>query len=365
MIIKTPRIIASIGLASSISVTLFVGRASAQSEPATPADPPATPAPVTEPAPVAAPASAPVEIPAPAPSAYDAPPLGADMPPAAPPKPKPPLYSLPFQLRGVIPANVVRSDSSLGLYKVPATGASGTAVVSTLIVAHKITDDFAPLIRVGMVTNSPPPGTPDGTNLMNPVVGGLYGIKLSPALRLGLFLGLTIPIGGGGGDTPGKGGAAANARGIATRNAFDNAMFAINDFTVFPGVDLAFMSHGFTAQIEATVFQLTRVRGDAVQKDSSRTNFTAGVHLGYFLIPQFSIGGELRHQRWLSTPAAVEADKTDTLRDTTTFAVGPRFHFKIGDKSWIRPAVSFSMPLDKPLSDQKYKVFQLDLPFVF
>jgi hypothetical protein len=301
---------------------------------------------------------------APEPAVSEAPPVPneAGAPPSA--KPKPPPYSLPFQLRGVIPGNVVRSDSTLGLYKNAAGTASGSVFVSTLLASYKLSDEFSPIVRLGVVSNSPPSPASSATNFMNPVLGALYGLKLSPELRLGLFLGVTLPVGGGGGNTAATENKAANAAGIAARNAMDNAMFAVNDFTVFPGVDLAFISSGFTAQIEATLLQLTRVRGDdRAQPDSSRTNFTMGLHLGYFLIPELSLGAEIRHQRWLSTPRAVETNSA--ARDTTTFAVGARVHLKLAEKMWLRPGVSFSMPIDEPYSDAKYKNFQLDIPFVF
>jgi hypothetical protein len=143
----------------------------------------------------------------------------------------------------------------------------------------------------------------------------------------------------------------------------DNAMFAANDFVVFPGVGVAYVAGGFTAQVEATLLQLTRVKGDdTIQKDSSRTNFTSGLHLGYFFVPAFSLGAEIRHQRWLSTPANVELN--DDLRETTTFAVGPRFHVKIGDKRWIRPGIAYAKGLDKPMTDTKHHIIQLDVPIV-
>jgi hypothetical protein len=104
--------------------------------------------------------------------------------------------------------------------------------------------------------------------------------------------------------------------------------------------------------------------------DKSKTNFTTGLHVGYFIIPMLSLGGEIRHQRWLSTPKAVEKDEADGgadlgIRDTTTFAVGPRFHFKLSDSVWFRPGVAFAMPLDKPMSKSDYKMVQLDLPVAF
>ena len=128
-----------------------------------------------------------------------------------------------------------------------------------------------------MVHNSPPdavaptPNPNSATSILNPVLGGLYGIKLSKDFKLGLFLGLTLPVGSGGGTNPNKDKATANAAGIATRSAMDNAMFAVNYFTIFPGVDLAFVKGGFTAQVEATIFQLTKTRGPEGIDESSNS----------------------------------------------------------------------------------------------
>jgi len=297
-----------------------------------------------------------------------------EVPPAD--KPKPPPYSLPFQLRPVVAATVVRSDTAFAFYRNPASDESGTTVTSTLLASYKVTEQLAPLVRVGVVSNSPPEGPmgvqPDsGFGFLNPVLGATYAIQPAPELRLAFFLGLTIPIGNGGGDDPEPGQfLARSGPGIYSRSALDNAMFAVNDLTVFPGVGFAYVAHGFTAQIEATVLQLTRVRGgDApapfTSPDSSRTNFTGGLHLGYFFIPLLSFGVELRHQRWLSTPLAIENDATDSLRDTSTVAFGPRLHFKLGEKSWFRPAVALVLPLDDPMQLSEHKIVQLDLPFSF
>jgi hypothetical protein len=207
--------------------------------------------------------------------------------------------------------------------------------------------------------------------MVNPVVGGTYVLKLTPEFKLGLFLGLTIPIGGGGGDTPDPSNALAAKSGILARSAMDNAMFAVNDFTIFPGVGLAFVKSGFTVQAETTLLQLFRVRGDATpamglpkNPDSSKTNLTMGLHVGYFVIPQLSIAAELRHQRWLSTPVAVKNDMTDSIRDNTTVALGIRAHIKVGD-TWIRPGLSYSRGLDDPMSLNAYNILQLDVPVIF
>jgi hypothetical protein len=336
--------------------------AEAPAAPPTPAEPVAAAEPTAEPAPVE-----PV-------------PVEPAMEPAAD-KPKPPPYSLPWQLRPVVAGNVVRSDTAFAFYKNPANKESGTTVASMLLFSYKVIDGLAPLVRLGVVSNSPPDGTKVGmtdvdlkssTGFLSPVIGATYAPKLGPNFKLGLFLGVTVPVGSGGGDDAKPEARAANGAGILARSAMDNAMFAVNDFVIFPGVGFAYTKAGFTAQAEVTVLQLTQVRGGTqAQADDSRTNFTSGVHLGYFIVPMLSIGGDLRYQRWLSTPKAVELDEAaaddlqNGLRDTATFAVGPRFHFKLSDSVWFRPGVAFAMPFDKPMSKSKYKIVQLDLPLAF
>jgi hypothetical protein len=236
-----------------------------------------------------------------------------------------------------------------------------------LLGSYKVTPEFAPMMRVGAVSNSPPEvmGKSVGVfTLLNPLFGGTYVFKLSD-FRLAAFLGFTLPVGGGGGNFPKASTVAARNAGIPARSAMDNAMFAVNDFTVIPGVDFAYVAHGFTAQIEATLFQLMRARGETKQADASRTNFTAGLHLGYFFIPQLSLGAELRYQRWLSTPANVKLDTTGTLRDTLSMAVGLRVHIKLSDSVWLRPGLAYARGLDEPMTKSSYNMLQLDVPVQF
>jgi hypothetical protein len=275
----------------------------------------------------------------------------------------------------VAPGNVIRSDTAIAFYKPATADKGGTTVATTLLGSYKVTDSFAPLIRLGLVSNSPPApaapaaAPPSGTAFMNPVIGGLYGLKFDD-FRLGLFLGLTIPVGGGGGNKAptDKTRQAMIPAGVNARSAMDNAMFAMNYFTIFPGVGFAYVKSGFTAQAEVTLLQLTRVKGELVDTDKSRTNMTMGLHAGYFFIPALSAGVELRHQRWLSTPAPVKAaaaagDKAP--RDTSTVAFGPRAHLQLGEKMWLRPGVSVALPLDAPMTRADYVIAQIDVPFVF
>src|SRR5690349_178546 len=95
---------------------------------------------------------------------------------AAAPAPPPPPYSLPWQLRPVAVANVVRSDTAFAFYKNPVTKNSGSTIASMLLATYKVTPDFAPLLRLGIVSNSPPdppagmPKLDSALNFLNPVL---------------------------------------------------------------------------------------------------------------------------------------------------------------------------------------------------
>lgn len=307
------------------------------------------------------------EEPAPAPSPEPAP---APTPlPEAEAKPKPPPYSLPWQLRPAVVGNVIRSDTAMASYQPPGSDSRGRTIASFLLASYKITDEMAPMVRLGMLSDDAP-GDEAKIGLTNAAAGFTYAPKLHANFKLALFLGLAFPIGSGGGNDPSTD-APPPIRGIYARSAMDNAMFAVNDFTVFPGVDVAWVAGGLTVQAEATVLRLMRVKGDEVQKDEAKTNFTSGLHVGYFIVPELSLGGEIRYQRWLSTPAAVEADEAKPddqqlgIRDCLTFAVGPRVHIKAGDKLWIRPGIAYARGLDNPMKDQEYNIVQLDVPVAF
>src|SRR3954454_12983040 len=106
------------------------------------ADEPAAPPPSTLPA---APGSA-----APAPAATAV--ASANVAPAAAPAPPPPPYSLPWQLRPVAAANVVRSDTSVAFYD-NGMGAKGNTVATMLLGSYKVTPALAPMVRLGFVQN--------------------------------------------------------------------------------------------------------------------------------------------------------------------------------------------------------------------
>jgi hypothetical protein len=151
-------------------------------------------------------------------------------------------------------------------------------------------------------------------------------------------------------------------------------MFAVNYLAEMAGVDLAYVGHGFTVQGEVTLLQLVRVRGGA--SDAFRTQAAAGLHVGYFIGSHFSLSGDLHYRRWLSRPTTLDASTgarvtfSDAGLNTTTVAVGPRAHFRVGRHGWIRPGLSFVRGLDArgfdaPLITAQATAVQLDIPVTF
>jgi hypothetical protein len=272
----------------------------------------------------------------------------------------PPPYSLPWQLRPVTAATVVRLDETFALYR-NAAGDGGLTAVTSGIVSWKASPSWVLLGRLSLVTNDPPGTAASGSAFSN-VLAGVSYVRPVGSLRTSTFLAAALPTGQGGGDSPPTATAAAVAAGIPARSAMDNALFAVNYWTAIAGFSVARVTPALTAQAEATVLRLTRARGPATQ-DAARTNFTAGLHVGRFVAPRLSVSGELRMQRWLTDPAPVRSNPN--ARETVTLALGPRFHIPLAGKRWIRPGVSWTHALDRPLSDQSYDMIQVDLPLSF
>lgn len=281
-------------------------------------------------------------------------------------------YSLPFQLRPATAATAVRLDSSFSKYE-NAKAQGGFAEVSELTGSFRIPGTgeapgtgLAPLAKLTVVGDSPPPGATGGAAFVNPLLGAMYALKLDPAFRASAFLGVTLPVGMGGGDTPDAGALDARNVGVPVRAGLDNSLFAVNDIAVIPGIDFAYVASGFTAQLEVTLFQLNRVRGDKADPDASKTNLTGGLHLGYFLTDMISVGAELRYQRWLSAPKAVNNNLPGTSVDLLSMGVGPRFHFKLGPGIWMRPGIAYVRGFDAPMSRPRNdNIVQLDIPVIF
>jgi hypothetical protein len=266
-----------------------------------------------------------------------------------------------FAFRAPAASTGVRAETAYGLN----SGTSST-IVQYLTASYAPIDWLSFFVRGGWVDFIPDVGT-SGTAFTNVALGGTWARKLTPEWRVAVALGTGLPVGQGGGDSPDPGEAAAIAAGNLARSRLEGStMFSPNDVAPYIGGDVAWVSHGFTVQAEVNVFQLFRVRGDKADPDSTKTSFMGGIQGGYFVIPQLSVGLEVRDNTYLSTPAAVSAGKTS--RTWVTVGGGVRAHLQLGPHIWFRPGLGFFQPVDDPtptISASNYHVFQLDLPLTF
>ncbi len=268
-------------------------------------------------------------------------------------------YCPPFALRGVAGANAFRITETLASFEGPG-GERGHTLVTGLFASRRL-GAITPLARVSFVHHDPGAAS-SGSGISNPLLGASYGRAFSRVFRVGAFAGTTLAIGSGGGSAADPAAAAAMTGAANARTGMDNALFAVNYWTLTGGVGVARVTAGSTLQAEATLFQLTRVRGARAQ-DASRTNLTAGLHAARFLAPRASVSGELRFQRWLSDALPVRRDPS--AREQASAALGARFHFRLGRSGWLRPGVAYVRALDAPLSVRDYGVVELDVPVTF
>lgn len=292
----------------------------------------------------------------------DAPTAATSAPPATSP------YALPWQLRSVMTGNSFRFDSANAFYKTKGNQ-SGFVSASVFTGSYSFEPGWAGIARLGVVKNAPPAGTPGGMSATNPLFGVVRSMKLTEEWRLAFFMGATPAVGTGGGNYPNAATATANATGLLARSAMDNALYAVNYFTLIPGIDLAYIANNLTVQFETTLLQLNRVRGGQVDKDKFRTNLTSGIEVGYAVASNMIIQGELRYQRWLKNSAAFSGAKPAI--DNLSFAVGPRFQVKVGS-STLRPGIAYAQGLHGPIASNTFntathshKVVFVDLPFAF
>lgn len=277
-------------------------------------------------------------------------------PPAAP-------YSLPWLLRPAMPGSVVRLDETMAFLEDPASGEDGGTYLTSLIATWRLSPAWVPIFRLTFIHDSPPGSAAGSANVFS---NALFGVNYFHPLRGGWrwtgFLASTIPIGSGGGDDPDPARAAAQSAAIPARSSMDNALFAVNYWTIIGGLGLARVTPGVTLQAEVTVLQLFHARGPDTQ-DGARTNLTAGLHAGHFFSPRFSVGAEVRLQNWLTDAAPVRNDPS--ARQQFTFGVGPRLHLKLGDGRALRPGLSYTRAFDDPMARNGYDIVQVDVPFAF
>jgi hypothetical protein len=271
-------------------------------------------------------------------------------------------YASPFQLRNVMPRTGVRVDATLAPYTY--RGADALETVVFLSGQVRVADKFSLQARWGVDDNRVTGGQNNRTGILNPSVGALFGTPIGSVFRFAVSTAISLPLATGGGRNPDPDAVLLQRQGALARSSMDNASFAVNDLGFPTGVSLAYIQHGFTAQVDFTIIASGRVKGETSVTDSTKMNSTYGLFFGYFVLPELlSLGLELRYQYYLTPTEAVLRDPN--ARANLTLATGARLNFELSGSTRIRPGLCFGTGLLGPVYAESVRMVQLDIPVSF
>jgi hypothetical protein len=268
---------------------------------------------------------------------------------------------LPFQLRSVSPRSGARIDTIVAPYRYADMSALETVVF--LSGQLRLQQHFFLTARWGFDDNRVGNGDRNRTGIVNPAIGVTLAFPIGPAFRFAAATAISLPLATGGGSGSDVDGIFLQRQGALARSAMDNAAFAFNDLGFPTGLSLAFVQRGFTAQLDGTIIASGRVKGPGTEGDAAKVNSTLGVFLGYFVIPEVSLGVELRYQYYLLPTALVDQDPS--ARDNLTVGAGGRIEIEVSDSTRLRPGICLSTGLSGYVEQQSFHMIQFDVPISF
>ena len=278
-------------------------------------------------------------------------------------------YALPFLLRGTNPANSLRIEGTYSSYETSPNDENGFIHIYTLSASKKLSPSLAIYSKIAVAHINPNGQYENSIIYSNPLIGVLNNAQLAENFKFSMSLGVTAPIGSGGGNDANSSVRTANGIAQLSRSAMENSLYASNYIAIIPGVDFTYLRNDFQIQFESTLFQLLRVNGERLDKDKYRTNVTIGLGAGYHANAQLSLLSELRYQRWINNDTVEKS--TSPAIDNLSLGIGPRFTFKLS-KITLKPAISYTQSIYGTLSNSKrssntkdYKTITLDLPLIF
>ena len=242
-------------------------------------------------------------------------------------------------------------------------GESALATVLLLSGQIRLQQHFFLQARWGFDDNRVGTGERNRTGFINPSLGVILAFPVGSLFRFAASTAIGLPIATGGGDGVDADGLLLQRQAALARSAMDNNAFAPNDLGVPTGLSLAFVHRGLTAQVDGTIIASGRVRGRGSEGDGAKVNSTFGFFLGYLVIPEVSLGAELRYQYYLLPPSLVDLDPS--ARDNLTVGAGGRLEIQLSDSARMRPGICLSTGVAGYVEQQSYRMVQFDVPISF
>lgn len=274
-------------------------------------------------------------------------------PPAAasPTEPaSPEQYDWPFRARAIEPRSYLRLDTALATYSASAD-ARGYALTQLFGFGVAVTDVLVVHARGGWAF-SREPNESEGAVFGNVEVGANVIARLAPEVRIGGHLSIFLPTGSAQGGDVSSHERRARQEGQRARFGIDGPLLATNELGFAAAVSLGWVHGGLVAQIELGLEPLIRVAGSG---DEAALAVQGALHLGYFVLPEWSFALELTHHQWAAgRPVGGSPDAI------TAILIGTRAHATLGGVV-LRPGIAYSHALGGPLQAVDEHVVTIDL----
>jgi hypothetical protein len=232
-------------------------------------------------------------------------------------------------------------------------------VLSVLTASYDLTDRWGAFARLGLVDNDPATGEA-GRGMSNPALGFTYGRPLSDRYRLGLTLGVVLPLGSGGGDDPDP--AVLNAMLVATD--WGGPMYGPDHLTPYVGASLTRSAGPLTLRARSTLYDANRVKGEKADPIGPTVIFTSSDLLAdYSINDRMSVFTQLAQTYYHNTPPFVAADAT--ARADHYLVGGVSFNFKLANGRSFQPSLAYGEAIDQPKTRRTFRLLELGTKLSF
>lgn len=260
-------------------------------------------------------------------------------------------YDWAFRARSIEPRAYARLDTSLATYSDRDPARRGYAMTQLLGVGVVPLDFLVLHARGGWAFSHEPSGS-EGALAANAEVGASLIERLAPEVRVAGHFSVFLPTGSAQGTAAPPHERRARTEGQRARFGIDGPLLATNELGFAAAVSLGWVHGGVIAQLELGLEPVVRVAGAG---DDAALAVTGALHLGYFVLPEWSLALDLTHHQWAAgnpvggTPAAM-----------TAIVLGTRAHASIGSVA-LRPGIAYSHALGGSLQREDEHVMILDL----
>jgi opacity protein-like surface antigen len=258
-------------------------------------------------------------------------------------------YDRPFRARSIDPRSYARIDTALATYS--SGSARGYAMTQLFGFGIGVTDELVLHGRGGWAFSHEPSGV-EGAVFANVEVGASWIARLAPEVRVGGHLSVFLPAGSAQGTMAPSHERRARQEGQRARFGIDAPLFATNELGFAVAGSLGWVHGGLVAQLELGLEPLIRVSGAG---DEAALAVQGAVHVGYFVVPEWSLALELTHHQWAAgRPVGGSPDSV------TAILVGTRAHATI-DGIVLRPGLSYAHALGGTLQAADEHVVTIDV----